>query len=173
MRSKQGQISKTYKFCVYCYKKGHDDYNCPDKKSGKPPSKPAWTNNTRCHICNQIGHLAFDCPPKYKCVAARTSISNLKPSTPKPSYTSTSSNKPSPILKSPPTTSFSEPHLAGSAVVHFAHAATIAYHQNTGAILYYYLYNFCNLGLRLIYQLLLITIAIFHTIIFFTFCKVD
>ena len=36
MRSKQGQMSKNYKFCFYFYKKGHDDYNCPDNKSSKP-----------------------------------------------------------------------------------------------------------------------------------------
>merc|ERR1712117_216695 len=45
--------------------------------------------------------------------------------------------------------------------------------MGTGAILYRFLSIFRKLGLRLIYQLILITIAIFHTIIFFTFCKVD
>merc|ERR1712117_549802 len=45
--------------------------------------------------------------------------------------------------------------------------------MGTGAILYRFLSIFRKLGLRLIYQLILITIAIFHTVIFFTFCKVD
>ena len=143
IRSKQGQISKTYKFCVYCYKKGHDDNTCPDKKSGKPPSKPEWTNNIRCHICNQIGHLAFDCPPKYKCAVARTTITNQnqKHSIFKTSSPSTSSTKTAPILKTPSTTSSSEPHLAGSATVHFAHAATVAYHQQIGTTLYQSFYK--------------------------------
>ena len=105
MRSKQGQISKTYKFCVYCYKKGHDESNCPDKKSGKPPSKPEWTNNIRCHACHQVGHLAFNCPPKYKCGVARTSISTLKQHHPKPPSTPTATSNPSTFPNSTTTTS--------------------------------------------------------------------
>ena len=165
MRSKQGQISKTYRFCDYCSKRGHDDSNCPDKKSGKPPSKPEWTKTIRCHSCRQVGHLAFDCPPKYKCAVARTTISTQK---------QTLSKTPTPSQKQPhsePSSTPSEPHFAGSAHVHFAHAATVAYHQDTGAIFFNLLHQLKYTGLTVIYKFLLLTIAVLHSFIFFTLCK--
>ena len=52
-RRKEGQKSKTYKFCVYCYKKGHDHFTCPDKTDGKPPSKSEW-GYTLSHVIDVV-----------------------------------------------------------------------------------------------------------------------
>ena len=34
--------------CKYCYRTGHTDLACPDKKRKKPPSMPLWITNATC-----------------------------------------------------------------------------------------------------------------------------
>ena len=90
----------------------------------------------------------------------------------KPSSSTTATTKLSPFLKSSPPSSTTEPHLAGTATVHFAHAATVAYHKTTGAILYNFLHRFKTSGCNLIFKNLLFFIAMLHTVIFFTLCQI-
>ena len=60
--------------CPHCYRKGHGEGDCRDKKAGKPPSAASWVKEANCNKCNGKGHLAFDCPPKHpnRTYAART-----------------------------------------------------------------------------------------------------
>ena len=57
--------------CKYCYRVGHTDEECLDKKQKRPPSMPAWVTKTTCMNCKKKGHLAFNCPPKYACKVIR------------------------------------------------------------------------------------------------------
>ena len=53
--------------CKYCYRTGHTDLSCPDKKRKRPPSMPLWVSGATCMKCKKKGHLSFNCPPKYAC----------------------------------------------------------------------------------------------------------
>ena len=132
-----------------------------------------WTQRTGCHICNQIGHLGFECPPKYKNAIIRTSSPNKIPPPHKNSPTQTFTAKRASTSKpSSPSPSPSEPHFAGTANVHFAHAALLAHNTTKGTILYKSLIKTQRLALTLIYNLLKLTIALIHSFIFFTLCRI-
>ena len=57
--------NKPEKQCKYCYRKGHIDTECFDKKNKRPPSMPDWVSSATCEKCKRKGHLSFNCPPKY------------------------------------------------------------------------------------------------------------
>ena len=64
--------------CKYCYRSGHTDEDCLDKKQKRPPSMPAWISKTTCMNCKKKGHLAFNCPPKYACKIIRPKAQKFK-----------------------------------------------------------------------------------------------
>ena len=37
--------------CKYCYRSGHKDFACPDKRQKRPPSTPTWVSNATCMKC--------------------------------------------------------------------------------------------------------------------------
>ena len=58
----------------YCYRLGHEDTECRQKQSKRPPSMPDWVSKVICSKCKKKGHLAFNCPPKYdnKCIRSKS-----------------------------------------------------------------------------------------------------
>ena len=67
--------------CKYCYRCGHTDEDCQDKKQKRPPSMPSWVSKTTCMNCKKKGHLAFNCPPKYACKVIRPKNQKSKKTT--------------------------------------------------------------------------------------------
>jgi len=64
--------------CRYCYRCGHTDETCMDRKQKRPPSMPSWVSKTTCLNCKKKGHLAFNCPPKYAYKIIRPKIQNFQ-----------------------------------------------------------------------------------------------
>ena len=61
--------------CKYCYRLGHEDTECRQKQSKRPPSMPDWVSKIICSKCKKKEHhLAFNCPLKYddKCIRSKS-----------------------------------------------------------------------------------------------------
>ena len=66
---------KRYK---YCYKLYHTDVECRDRLSKRPPSMLEWVSKVKCNKCHKVGHLGFNCPPKYKNQVRKTKKEDRK-----------------------------------------------------------------------------------------------
>ena len=75
-KSTNNNTRKAQKQCKYCYRLGHHDHECFDKKNKRPPSMPDWVPQATCTKCQKKGHLAFNCLPKYNNKTRRTRQKN-------------------------------------------------------------------------------------------------
>ena len=91
--------------CKYCYKSGHSEQECRDRKMKRPPSMPEWVGNAQCNKCKKKGHLSFNCPPKFN---------NQKRKTPKlDRYQKYKKDNDSPNIKQEETAAVAKVELVG------------------------------------------------------------
>ena len=126
---KRAKVQNIQVLCLLL-QEGSWSLHMPRQKGQKTTSKPEWVHSTTCHRCGKLGHLAFDCPPKYPVVTAKVSIANSSapkmPTLPKKAPSS---------LTDESTLSMQPAQFAGSAEVHFDHIVQVcAQHNHNNAL---------------------------------------